>query len=179
MKNLKLIIAALMLVAFMGACNQATKKTEKSSLKESVKTEITYLSVEKILQNADTLSEKNVNLTGVIDHVCKHGGKRFKMLSSDGSKTIKVELGDNFKPADPSIAGKTVKVTGKLVPRNMDADMVKKWMEKETANHPDEVGTEAFKQEMATLQDIVDQIESGKIPYYTTYSVEAEKYEVE
>jgi PBP1b-binding outer membrane lipoprotein LpoB len=178
---MKTIVSTLaVLTILLTACiqNQANK-TSVAVEEAKVETPVNYQTVEAVLKNTDNLVGENVNVTGVIDHVCKHGGKRFKMLSSDGTQTIKVELGDKFKPADPSIAGKTVKVTGTLSPYNMDAAMIKAWMKKELESHPDEVGSDEFKQEMAGLQAIYDKIESGEMPYYTIYSIDAEKYDLE
>ena len=178
---MKTILSTLAVLAIMlTGCNQ--KKTNKNSVTvdtSRVEKHINYQPVEEVIASADDWTGKKVNVTGVIDHVCKHGGKRFKLLTSDGTTTIKVELGDKFKPANPSIAGKTVKVTGTLSPYNMDAKMIEDWIKKETVNHPDEVGTEEFEQEMAALHTIYKQIESGEIPYYTIYSIDAETYDLE
>ena len=61
----------------------------------------------------------------------------------------------------------------------MDAEEVKEWEKKMRENHKGEEDTEHFKEEIAFIQDIYRQISSGKISYYTNYSIEAERYELE
>ena len=46
-------------------------------------------------------------------------------------------------------------------------------------NHKGEEDTEHFKQELAYIQNVYRQIVTGEIPYYTTYTIEAESYELE
>lgn len=177
MKTLNLLFTTLLLLVFM-SCNQQNKK-ENTKKVITPKQETTYNPLEKILDNANNLTKKEVNVTGIVDHVCKHGGNRFKLLSSDGKEEIKVELGDNFKMVSPNIAGKMVKVTGILIPIQMDAEMIKAWEKKTRKNHIGEENTKHFKEEIAIIQTIYKQIESGEIPYYTTYSIEASSYEEE
>ncbi len=177
MKYLKLAFAVLMLMALTGACNQSKKKAveEPKPSEKTAKVEISYSTVEDLLQNGDSLSGKTVYVSGIIDHVCKHGGKRFKILSSDGTQEMKIELGEKFEAADPSIAGKTAKVKGTLTPFNMDAEMIKSMIEKEKKEH----GEEEAKHQIERLQGIYNKIESSEIPYYTIYTVQADKYELE
>ncbi len=175
MRNVKLIIASLMFVAFMGACNQATKKSTSSTESTTIKSEVFYLPLEKVLANADSLSGKTVNVVGVVDHVCKHGNKRFKILSSDGSQEMKIELGESFDMPNPEIAGKTAKVIGTLTPFKMDEEMLRAFINKEREEHKDEGENPQLKK----MEDILTQVESGKIPYFVTYTVTADKYELE
>lgn len=179
MKKLNLFIALLSLIIVAGACNQKSKKTTVKEPVVKEKAAVVYSTVESIFQNGDSLSGKTVYVSGIIDHVCKHGGKRFKILSSDGKQELKIELGEKFEAANPEIAGKTAKVIGKLVPVQMDAKMVKAWEGRMKENHAGEEDTEHYKQELAEIQSIYKQIESGEISCYTTYSVQADKYELE
>ena len=61
----------------------------------------------------------------------------------------------------------------------MNSEMVKDWEEKMKKNHAGEENTEHYKQELAEIQAIYNRIVSGEIPYYTIYSVQAEKYELD
>jgi hypothetical protein len=185
MKQINAIIAFALLALCFG-CNQTSgnkqTKEETTQQAETVQTEVekpAYLTVENLMQQADKLSGKTVYVSGVIEHVCKHGGTRFKILSTDGSQELKIELGESFDAVGADIIGNTAMVTGTLTPVNMDAEMVKAWENKVKKNHAGEENTDHYKQELAEIQQIHKQIVSGEIPYYTMYSVHAEKYELQ
>ncbi len=165
--NVVLLITTLVL-SF--SCKQNTKNPTPEQTAN-----ITYITVEDVLQNANGLLKDTVYVSGIIDHVCKHGNKRFKILSSNGNQDIKIELGESFEMPNPDIAGKTAKIVGILVPYNMDADMLKAMINKEREEHKEE-GENAH---LSKLQEILEQIKAGEILYYTTYSVQAIKYELE
>jgi hypothetical protein len=175
-KLFSVIIAAAVLLS-VNACNLTNNKQNNQTEKQE-KT-INYLSVDDLFAKGETLSGKTVHAGGIIEHVCKHTWKRFKIIGGNETQFIKIELGDKFPSVDASITGKNAKVTGKLIPVEMDEKMVKEWEEKIRENHQGEEDTEHFKEEIAFIQDIHQQITSGEIPHYINYTIEAENYELE
>ena len=183
MKKAILFLGITMSVINFG-CNSSVKnkETHSTTTEENVTTvekTSAFVTVESLLAKAEELSGKTVKVTGVIDHVCKHGGKRFKILSSDGTIELKIELDEKFDEADASIVGNTAKVTGTLTPTKYDAKMVKAWEEKMKDGHKGEENTKHYKEELAEIQEIHRQVVEGEIPFYTMYSVQADKYELE
>lgn len=175
-KIISIFVFAAVLI-FTNACNQSNSK-QKIQANETQNTEI-YLSVDDVFAQGDSLANKTIHVEGIIEHVCKHTWKRFKIIGENENQFIKIELGDNFKTIDASILGKTVKVTGKLIPIKMDEKAMLKWEETMKENHKGEENTEHYKEELTFIQNIHQQIKSGEIPYYTNYSIEAESYELE
>lgn len=175
-KIISIFVFAAVLI-FTNACNQSNSK-QKIQANETQNTEI-YLSVDDVFAQGDSLANKTIHVEGIIEHVCKHTWKRFKIIGENENQFIKIDLGDNFKTIDASILGKTVKVTGKLIPIKMDEQAMMKWEEKMKENHKGEEKTEHYKEELAFIQNIHQQIKNGEIPYYTNYSIEAESYELE
>jgi hypothetical protein len=175
-KLFSIIVAAAVLLS-VNACNQTNNKQTNQT--ENQEKPISYLTVDDLFDKGETLSGKTVHVEGIIKHVCKHTWKRFKIIGKSENQFIKIELGDKFPTIAASITGKKAKVTGKLIPVKMDAKMVKEWEEKIRENHKGEEDTEHFKEEIAFIQDIYQQITSGKIPHYTNYTIEAENYELE
>jgi fructose-specific component phosphotransferase system IIB-like protein len=162
------------LLLFANSCN---KTNSDQSNKEA--TYVSYLSVDETFAKGDTLADKSIQVKGIIEHVCKHTWKRFKIVDKAGEHELKIELGDRFPSVDASILGKKVKVTGKLIPVRMDEKMVLQWEEKVKENHKGEEDTKHYKEEIVYIQNIYKQITTGEISYYTMYSVEAESYELE
>jgi len=175
-KIISIFVFAAVLI-FTNACNKSNSKQEN----QANKTENTasYLSVDEVFAQGDSLANKTIHVKGIIEHVCKHTWKRFKIIGENENQFIKIELGDKFQSVDASILGKTAKVTGKLLPIKMDEKAVMKWEEAMKQNHKGEENTEHYKEELTFIQNIHQQITSGEIPFYTNYSIEAESYELE
>ena len=175
-KLFSIVVVAAVLLS-VSACNQ-TNNQQTNQTDNHEKT-INYLTVDDVFTQGESLSGKTLHVEGIIEHVCKHTWKRFKIIGANENQFIRIDLGDKFPAVDASITGKNAKVTGKLIPVKMDEKKVKEWEEKMRESHKGEEDTEHFKEEIAYIQDIHKQITSGKIPYYTNYTVEAEKYELE
>ena len=174
------IISIVLLIAvmfFSNACKETKQKDENQT--DIVETEINYLSVDDVFAQGDFLANKTIQVKGIVEHVCQHSQKRFRIIGKDENLFIRIELGNDFKAVDPSIVGKNAKVTGKLIPIIMDAQAVLEWEEKMKRNHKGEEDTEHYKEELAFIQSIYQRIVSGEIPYYTNYRIEAESYELE
>ena len=175
-KIISIFVFAAVLI-FTNACNRANNNQNNQTEKSENTTR--YLSVDDVFAQGENLANKTVHVVGIIEHVCKHTWKRFKVIGNNENQFIKIELGDKFKSVDASIIGKKVKVTGKLIPIKMDEKMVMQWEEKMKENHKGEENTEHYKEELAFIQNIHNQIINGEIPYYTSYTIEAESYELE
>lgn len=175
MRSINLVLAIALSVMICSCNQQKTQKNKAVQKSETVK----YVTVEDLLQQADSLSDKTINVMGIIDHVCRHGGKRFKIISTDGSQELKIEFGENFDVLDANVVGSIAKVTGKLIPVEMNAQMVKAWEDKVKENHAGEENTEHYKQEIAEIQEIYRQIVSSEILFFTAYSIIADCYELE
>lgn len=175
-KIISIFVFAAVLI-FTNACNQSNNKQNNQTEKSEVT--ISYLSVDDVFAQGDYLVNKTIHVKGIIEHVCKHTWKRFKIIGENENQFIKIELGDKFPTVDASIMGKKVKVTGKLIPIKMDEKMVMKWEETMKENHKGEENTEHYKEELTFIQNIHNQITNGEIPYYTNYTIEAESYELE
>lgn len=175
-KLFSIVVVAAVLLS-VNACNQTNNKQNNQT--ENQEQTISYLKVDEVFDKGETLSGKTVHVVGIIEHVCKHTWKRFKIIGENENQFIKIELGDNFQTIDASILGKTANVTGKLIPIKMDEKMMLKWEETMKENHKGEEDTDHYKEELAFIQNIHQQIINGEIPYYTNYTIEAESYELE
>lgn len=171
------IFLLLALMIFSSACKCSVQ--EQKEQVDTVETVVNYLSVDDVYAKGDSLANKTIHVEGIVEHVCKHGHNRFKIVGANENLTIKVELGKDFQMVEPSIIGEKVKVTGKLIPIIMDEQDVADWEAKMRRNHKGEEGTEHFKEELAFIQSIHQQIISGEISFYVTYSLQAESYELE
>ncbi len=173
-KNIFLIVAIVGII--VSACSQKSNNSTSNSKKDVQSQE--YYTVDEVLEKSEDLAGKVVYVKGIVDHVCKHGGKRFKILSEEGNYEFKISLGEEFDPAEETIVGQVAYVTGKLIAQEMNAEMVKVWEQKIRENHKGEEETDHFKEEIKFVQTVHEQIISGKIPCYLAYYIEAESYSV-
>ncbi len=177
MKKLFSIIAVAAVLLSVNACKQTSNKQAENA--ENTETTINYITVDEVFAQGEALADQTVHVEGMIEHVCKHSQKRFRIIGENENLFIRVELGGNLSTVDPSITGKNAKVTGKLKPIIMDAEKVKEWENKMRENHKGEEDTEHFKEELAYIQDVYQQILDGKITHHTNYSIVAESYVLE
>jgi hypothetical protein len=175
MKRISILTASVSIFFLAIACNQANKSNRILQTDNPV----TYLSVDEVYASGDSMANNTILVKGTIEHVCHNTWKRFKIIGDNENHFIKVELGDKFPSVDASILGKEVNVTGKLLSVRMDDKMVLMWETQMKGNHKGEEDTEHYKEELAYIQKVYRQITTGEIPYYTTYTVEAESYELE
>ncbi|MBN2776102.1 MAG: hypothetical protein JXR36_00575 [Bacteroidales bacterium] len=175
-KIISIFVFAAVLI-FTNACNETKQKNENQT--DTVDNSTNYLSVDDVFAQGDSLTNKTIHVEGIIEHVCKHTWKRFKITTGDNEfQFIKIELGDKFQTIDSSIIGKTVRVTGKLKPVRMDSTMMSQWEKSMQENHKGEEDTNHYKEELAFIQRIQKQIIMEEIPYYTNFTIEAENYEL-
>lgn len=168
--NVLLWFTAITLITL--SCNENANKVTV----EKAQVEQQYLTVKEITERGDELANKTVHVQGIIEHVCKHTWRRFKVVDNGGTTELKVELDENFATIDASLVGNTVKVSGKLVPFHLNAEKVLEWQKKMQENHKGEEHTAHYKEEQAMIQNIYNQITDGTIAHYTMYSIMAEKY---
>jgi hypothetical protein len=173
--GLSLLFAGILLLT--AACNQKNNDAEKENLSVSKLNDKTVYTVSEFFNIADSLAEDTVLVEGIVEHLCRHSDKRFKMISSDGKSEIRVETNENLSRPEPSDIGKKIVVKGKPVPLKFDLEAVDKWEQNTINNHVGEQDTEDYKKEIKAIREIKEKILSGQIPYYTNYSLEAFSYE--
>ena len=133
MRKVKWFLMVMVLAGFSFSCNNATKEENSDTTKtDSVAVdtdEVTAIDFSNL--NADDafdLDGKMVKISGLVDHVCKHGGKRLMLVGTNPGERIRVEAGDN-PPFQESVVGTNVEVTGKLVAEKIDSTYLANWEE--------------------------------------------------
>ena len=177
---MKKIIYLLFAVALITACNsQGDKKLPTPTF------DLTQLE-----EMAPNYVGQEVVLTGIIDHVCKHGGKRMFIVGSTPDARIRIDAGEETS-FDASLEGGTVYITGIMEELRIDSAYLDKWEKEVLAEqggeaaskvHMGEEGHEDHESDAShDLQRIADYrtaiLDSGK-DHLSFYSVKCIKYEV-
>ncbi len=184
-----LLFAASMLAACNNSENSATTET---STDKQVSEAPVAVTLAEFSDKASDLVGKQIVFTGIVDHTCKHGGKRMFLVDENSDASLKVESGENISSFDASLEGSEVKVVGVVNEKVIDKAYLDEWeadVQKEIessknlhmGNH--EKGKE--KEEDNEAEESMNQIknlrkmlaESGK-DHLSFYSVDCVEYEV-
>ena len=108
MQRLFLWIAGAMLLT---ACGQ-TGKNEEGKLSPGVKEQIISATVEEILAQPAEYENKQIAISGMVTHVCRHGGQKCFVLGQDGETQIRIVPGGDIDEFTIDLEGSTVAFMG-------------------------------------------------------------------
>lgn len=84
------------------------------------------LDVAQINANTSEYVDKTVSVTGTVNHVCRHGGKRLFVMSDDANDRFKVEAGQ-VGSFDVALEGSKVRVVGVVKELKVDKAYLDTW----------------------------------------------------
>jgi hypothetical protein len=108
MQRLLLWIAGAMLLT---ACGQ-TGKHEEGKLSTGAKEEIISATVEEILAQPAEYENKQIAISGMVTHVCRHGGQKCFVLGQDGETQIRIVPGGDIDEFTIDLEGSTIAFRG-------------------------------------------------------------------
>ena len=133
MRKVKWFLVVMVLAEFSFSCNNAVKEENN----DEVKTDSVVANADEVVaidfnklnsDDAFDLDGKMVKISGLVDHVCEHGGKRLMLVGTNPGERIRVEAGEN-PPFKEDIVGTNIEVTGKLVAEKIDSIYLANWEE--------------------------------------------------
>lgn len=93
------------------ACNQAGRN-DQGSLHPGVKQEVISASVEELLAQPAEFENKQIAVSGMVTHVCRHGGQKCFVLGQDGETQIRIVPGGDIDEFTIDLEGSTVAFMG-------------------------------------------------------------------
>ena len=108
MQRVILWIAGAMLLT---ACSQSGTNGEGELTPDS-KEEIISATVEEVLAQPAEYENKQVAISGMVTHVCRHGGQKCFVLGQDGETQIRIVPGGNIDEFTIDLEGSTVAFRG-------------------------------------------------------------------
>ena len=111
---------------------------------------------------------KTVQVEGIVDHVCKHGGKRLFLVDDKGDVHV-----DSDKRFDDALTGSKVLITGVVTEKRIDeayllqeeTNFIKKHKEGEDADS-------VFNQKMKSITKLRDSLQKQGVDHFSDYSIE-------
>lgn len=146
-KNLFILI---LLSAFFMSCNNLqNKSTEAETDNQEITEELVMLSIADFDATAEKYVGKEVQIKGLVNHTCKHGGKRMFIIDEETENTVKIEAGENIPSFDAELEGSVVQVTGIINELIIDEAYLIEWEEE-------------IKEEMAAQEAEGEEAEEGE-----------------
>ncbi len=105
-------VAFLLIIAFLVvSCNQASK--ENSTTAESTEVEqIVSATIQELLATPADYDGKEVAVSGMVTHVCKHGGQKCFILADDGETQMRIVPSGDIDEFKVELEGSTVAFKG-------------------------------------------------------------------
>ncbi len=181
---IKKLLGILAVAALLVSCGNKEQKKEECCDKDIAK-----VTVDEVVTDMQKFVEKEIVISGTVNHVCSHGGKRMFIMGTDPDVAIKITPNEEIGVFEKELEGSHVMVTGILRELRIDEAYVAN-LEKEIAEgndneavHDHSGGTHDETEEIddekkAQLEAMRTRIADSENGYYSQYWIEASKFEV-
>jgi RecJ-like exonuclease len=110
----KLAFVSLLALILVSATNLNAQDELKA--KAAVSETVSVVTPEKFQDFAAENVGKEVELEGMVIHVCKHGGKKMFLIGEDPEMRVKITASEKVGEFKPELEGSTVHVMGVIEP---------------------------------------------------------------
>ncbi|MFW5644545.1 MAG: hypothetical protein ACOCZL_01405 [Bacteroidota bacterium] len=117
-------------VILLTACNQANEQ------KSSPENNQVLLSIDDFYERADEYIGEEVTISGLVTHVCKHGGQKLFITSSETNEALRIDVGEEISEFDIKLEGSEAEFTGMI--HLMDEDFFARAEAEEKEHHGEE-----------------------------------------
>ncbi|MFU8844421.1 MAG: hypothetical protein ACNA7V_11505 [Bacteroidales bacterium] len=169
---------------------------KNAELKMDAESESIGLTVTEFKQRAEEFAGETVIVKGLVNHACRHSGKRMFIVDPETSEGLRVDAGKIVAGFDNSLEGSMVLVTGVVMEKRIDEAYLDEWEaevheecaaeqaynEAELANV--ESGEESEEQENDSSEDLErisrlrQQVLESEKGYISFFHLECTSYEV-
>ena len=162
---MKKIVFILALIIAVISCKTDHKKSE--SVEKIATTETPILAIGEFDTKASEFVDKEIQIKGIVDHVCKHGGKKILMVTDNGDVHITSE--ERF---DEALKGSEITLTGVVVEERIDESTCLEMEENVMNNHSEgKTNDEQFKEQQKHIQQYRDEMKAENKAYISNYSL--------
>ncbi|MBL4746433.1 MAG: hypothetical protein JKY08_08690 [Flavobacteriaceae bacterium] len=162
------IIIAMILIATIISCKTDKKEVEKAGIPTAKTTEVTSINIDDFDLKAGDFVNQEIALTGIVDHVCKHGGKKL-LLVSDGAK-IHVTSEERF---DDKLIGSEITLSGIVKEERIDEAYCLKMENDNIKNHSEgKYNNDDFKKKKKHIEEYRDEMKQKNVDHLSNYSLQ-------
>lgn len=163
---MKKILTLIAIGLFVISCKTETKKTAELETNEVLETPIIALG--EFDTKAGEFVSKEIKVQGIVDHVCKHGGKKILLVTDNGDAHIFSE--ERF---DEELMGNEITVTGIVLEERIDEAYLLKMDEDNIKSHSEgKSNEEQFNNKKKHFQQYRDQMKKDSVDHISNYSLQ-------
>jgi len=163
---MKKVVFILTVFFAMISCKTETKETKKIEEVKAIKTPI--VTIGEFNSKAGDYIDNEIQIRGIVDHVCKHGGKKILMVTDEGDVHIvsKERFNENLK-------GSEIILTGIVLEKRIDEATCLKMEEDNIKNHSEgKSSKEQFNSKKEHIQKYRDEMKANNANYISNYSLQ-------
>jgi len=163
------IAIAVSLIATIISCKTDKKELVKTGIpvEKITETSTIDINIDDFDIKAGDFVNKEIALTGIVDHVCKHGGKKL-LLVSDAAK-IHVTSSARF---DDNLIGSVITLSGVVKEEIIDEAYCLKMENDNIKNHSEgKYNIDDFKKKQEHIQAYRDEMKEKKVAHLSNYSL--------
>lgn len=168
--KMKKILLSLGLIMLLIACtNKEPQNQEKPVIADDLAIAKTpLLEIGNFDITAGDYVDREIQINGIVDHVCKHGGKKLLLVNNDGD--IHVTAEERF-PDD--LVGEEILLTGIVVELRIDESTCMQMDEDNMKSHSEgDSDDEFFEKKKHHIQAYRDSMEAAGVDHLSYYSLE-------
>jgi len=105
------LIVWVLFAILLGSCGQSVKK-EGISTEASQTEQVVKATIQELLAQPADYDGKEVAISGMVTHVCKHGGQKCFVLADDGETQIRIVPSGDIDEFKIDLEGSTVAFKG-------------------------------------------------------------------
>ncbi len=171
---MKKFFISLSIIALFISCGNNTPKAEESVANETTSIEKPMLTLANFDTEAGDFVDKEIQIEGIVDHVCKHGGKRIFLVDDSGD--VHVDAEERF---DDALTGSDVIITGIVKELRIDEAYCLQMEEDQIQKHKEGVDSDdVFNQKKKQMEQYRDSMKSAGVDHLSFYTVEYISHEI-
>lgn len=154
----------------MSSCCEDNKKNneENQEAQQSTMTVAPLIVIGEFDIKAGDYVDQEVKVSGIVDHLCKHGGKKLFMVSDEGD--LHVESDERF---DDQLAGMEITVTGIVREFRVDEGYCLQMEDDNIQSHKEGItGDDLYEQKMEQIKFYRDSMNVAGTDHLSFYSLE-------
>ncbi len=170
---IKKLFYLVAIAGLLGACqskqsNNDNQTNTEETVEQKLQEEVPEIDITDFDTQAANYVGKTVKVKGIVDHVCKHGGKKLLLVAD--SADIHVESDSRF---DETIVGSEVSVIGKVKEFRVDEAYCLKMDEDNLKSHSEgKSDDKLFEQKKKQIAAYRDSMEKAGVDHLSFYSLE-------
>jgi outer membrane murein-binding lipoprotein Lpp len=106
--------------AMIAGCNNVNQTME-------IESDVVELTINEFKERAEEFAGDTVLVKGLVNHACRHSGKRMFIVDQETSEGLRVDAGKIVAGFDNSLEGSMVLVTGVVMERRIDEAYLNEW----------------------------------------------------